>query len=166
MEFLKEVSLKGAFIPRSALTLSGFAEKEEAELHALPGAAILLKKRMTALELLQAVDALSKTSTSLLTELAGVCGPCEDCAECPYDCSVQESVTLPEHLRQEAGIALDAKLCADANEETQTVTIYAAQHRHDLSDIPEDLFPLLHELGLCMGALEEKIIHEEVVHDG
>lgn len=167
MKFEKNATIKGAFIPRSALALSGFAEDESAALHALPGAIVLLKKRMTAMDLLTAMDSLSKLSTDLTTELFKLCGPCDNCQGegCPYE-DVDGPIDLPDYLREEAGIPKDAKLCAEVNEGEKSVTIYAADHQHDLSDVPENLWPLLESLGICLGELEQKLISGEVVCDG
>lgn len=167
MNFIKETNVKGAFIPRSALALSGFAEDESAALHALPGAVILLKKRMTVMDMIRAVDALSQISTDLLTALSKICGPCDDCQGegCPYE-DVDGPIDLPDYLREQAGIPKDAKLCAEVNEGEKSVTIYAADHQHDLSDVPENLWPLLESLGICLGELEQKLISGEVVCDG
>ncbi len=167
MKFENTTDRKGVVIPRSALTLSGFAENETAALHTLPGAAILVKKHMTAMDMIQAVDALTQTATNLLTELGKACGPCEECGEdgCPYE-DVDGPIDLPDYLREEAGIPTDAKLCAEVNEEEKSVTIYAAGHQHDLSDVPENLWPLLESLGICLAQLEEALISGEVVCDG
>lgn len=167
MKFEKNATIKGAFIPRSALALSGFAEDESAALHALPGAIVLLKKRMTAMDMIRAVDALSQISTDLLTKLSKVCGPCDDCQGegCPYE-DVDGPIDLPDYLREEAGIPKDAKLCAEVDEDEKSVTIYAAGHQHDLSDVPENLRPLLESLGICLAQLEEALISGEVVCDG
>ncbi len=167
MKFEKSTGVKGAFIPRSALVLCGFAEDETATLHTLPGAAILLKKRMTAMEMIQAVDALSQISTDLLTELATVCGPCDEFESegCPYE-ETDGPIDLPDYLREEAGIPKNAKLCAEVNEGEKSVIIYATDHQHDLTDIPKGLLPLLGTLGICLGELEQKLITGEVVHDG
>lgn len=167
MKFEKNATIKGAFIPRSALVLSGFSEDEAAALHVLPGAIVLLKKRMTAMDLLDAMDSLSKLSTDLTTELFKFCGPCDDCQGngCPYE-DVDGPIDLPDYLREEAGIPKDAKLCADVDEEEKSVTIYAAGHQHDLSDVPESLRPLLESLGICLAQLEEALISGEVVCDG
>ena len=75
-------------------------------------------------------------------------------------------IDLPDYLREEAGIPKDAKLCADVDEEEKSVTIYAAGHQHDLSDVPESLRPLLESLGICLAQLEEALISGEVVCDG
>ena len=167
MKFEKSTGVKGAFIPRSALSLSGFIEDETAALHTLPGAVVLLKKRMTAMEMIRTVDSISQLAAELLTELAAVCGPCEECESegCPYE-EVDGPIDLPDYLRAEAGIPKDAKLCAEVNEGEKSVTIYATDHQHDLTDIPQGLMPLLGALGVCLGELEQKLITGEVVHNG
>lgn len=168
MKFEKRTDLKGAFIPRSALSLSGFEPGQEAQLHTPPGAVVLLKKRMTAMEVLTAVESLSTIASDLLTELLNSCGPCDECQDegCPYADAGGESISLPSYLREEAGIAPDAKLCAEVNEGEKTVMIYATDHKHDLSDVPDGLLPLLECLGVCLGELEEKLITGEVVYHG
>lgn len=167
MKFEKTATIKGAFISRPALALSGFAEDESVALHTLPGAVILLKKRMTAMDLLSAMDSISKLSTDLTTELFKLCGPCDDCqdGDCPYE-DVDGPIDLPGYLKEEAGIPKDAKLCAEVDEEEKSVTIYAAGHQHDLSDVPESLRPLLEDLGICLARLEEALISGEVICNG
>lgn len=167
MKFEKNTTIKGAFIPHSALALSGFSEEESVALHALPSAIVLVKKRMTAMDLLNSMDALSKLAADLTTELFKLCGSCDDCQGegCPYE-DVDGPIDLPDYLREEAGIPKDAKLCAEVDEGERSVTIYAAGHQHDLSDVPKDLWPLLESLGICLGELEQKLISGEVVCDG
>ncbi len=167
MKFEKTATIKGAFIPRSALALSGFNVNESVALHALPGAVVLLKKHMTAMDMLWSLNALSQISTDLLTELTKACGTCNDCQGegCPYE-DVDAPIDLPDYLREEAGIPEGAKLCAKVNEEEKSVTVYAADHKHDLSDVPENLWPLLESLDICLGILEQRLIAGEVICDG
>lgn len=168
MKFEKSTDLKGAFIPRTAFSLSGFEPGQEAQLHTLPGAVVLVKKHMTAMDLLNTVDSLSSIASDLLTELCAACGPCDECQDdgCPYADIGGEPISLPDYLREEAGIPPGAKLCAEVNEAEKTVMIYATDHKHDLSDVPEGLLPLLECLGVCLGGLEEKLISGEVVYHG
>ena len=58
MKFVKEVTGEKMAIPAAALKLCGFENGDKAELHALPSAAIILKQKMTAMEVIQAMDAL------------------------------------------------------------------------------------------------------------
>lgn len=55
MKFVKEVTGEKMAIPAAALKLCGFENGDKAELHALPSAAIILKQKMTAMEVIQAM---------------------------------------------------------------------------------------------------------------
>ena len=80
-------------------------------MHTLDSVLILMKKRMTAPELLTAAHSLADAASDLLNHLSEVCGPCEDCGKegCPYDADIRETVELEDFLRQEAGIPDDDK---------------------------------------------------------
>lgn len=54
MKFVKEVTGEKMAIPAAALKLCGFENGDKAELHALPSAAIILKQKMTAMEVIRA----------------------------------------------------------------------------------------------------------------
>lgn len=58
MKFVKEVTGEKMAIPAAALKLCGFENGDKAELHALPSAAIILKQKMTAMEVIQATSIL------------------------------------------------------------------------------------------------------------
>ncbi len=169
MKFEKTTNVKGAFIPRSALALGGFAEDEPAELHALPGAVILLKKRMTAMELLTAARSLHELSVKLNTHLAGVCGQCDNCGEnsrehCPLLAYEEADIALPDYLRQEAGIPEGANLCAAVDEEEHTVAVFAADYDHDLRDLPPETLEMFTAANVCLGELEERLIVGDIVY--
>lgn len=165
MKFEKETNVKGAFVPRSALNLCDFKENEALDLHTLPGAALIIRKHMTAAELVETVDALTTVSTHLINHLIQSCGNCDGCGvdgECPYD--EPDYIELPDYLREEAGIPLSDKLCAQVDPATHTITIQSAGYKHDLRDIPEGLLAVLRECGVCVGELEERLMTEAVVY--
>lgn len=166
MEFVKEVSLKGVYVPVGALKLSKLSHDEPMEMHTLDHVLVLMKKQMTAPELLDAAHSLADAASELLNHLAEVCGPCGDCGKdgCPYDYQGGESVELAAFLRQEAGIPEDVKLCAEVNQETHSVTISEAGYRYDLRDLPDELLATFAEAGTCLGRLEEHLIMEDTVY--
>lgn len=166
MEFMKETSAKGAFIPRASLVLSGFTENEEAKLHALPGIAVLTRRKMTASELCQTIDSLAELSTELIICLAKACKGCDDCGEDPEKCPLKgdEYIDVPPYLREEAGIPAGAKLCAEANAETGTITITKAEYGQDLRDISLGLLDLLKRNGICLSRLEKYLVSKEVIY--
>lgn len=165
MKFEKKANVKGTFVPRSALKLCDFKENEELELHTLPGTAILTRQHMTAAELMETVDALTNAATYLINHLIQSCAPCDDCNEgdgCPYDES--DYINLPDYLREEAGIPLSEKLCAQVDPASHSITVQSAGCNHDLQDVPEELLVLLKHHGVCVGDLEEKLMTEAIVY--
>ena len=84
MKFVKETTSKGLQIPTAAMKLSGFESSGKVELHASEDTLVVLKQRMTAMELVRAARSLQKLATDLHVHLARVCGHCDGCdGECP-----------------------------------------------------------------------------------
>jgi hypothetical protein len=79
MKFIKEVTVSGVFIPKSAMILSGLDEADSLELHTLDDAVVLLKDSMTADEMFSVIESLSELTSELITHLVNACGPCPDC---------------------------------------------------------------------------------------
>lgn len=137
MKFNKQMDSGALLIPRAAFKISSFEADEKAEIHALDSAVIVLKKQMTAMELIQAADALHRLATELTAHLAMACGECGECEDgCPFDDLEEGMLELPDYLRREACIPDGAKLCAYADDEENTVTIGIAEYDHDLRDVP------------------------------
>lgn len=151
-------------IPHAVMEMSGFEENSTVELCAMDDAVVVLKRNMTAMELVRAVDGLQRLVVELNQHLANICGPCEDCGggECPA--SLERNRTeIPEEVRREAGIPPDAKLCACAWD-AGTVMLSQAEYRYDLTDVPEWERTVLASMGVCMGSLEELLMNEETVY--
>lgn len=164
MKFVKEYTGANLTIPSAALKVSHF-EKEKVELHALEDAVVILKGRMTAMELVHVMESLNQLSTDLAVELARACGPCGGCGDgCPFEDGGGYDVTLPDYLKEEAGIPRDAKLCAVVDDEERSVTIMEAGYDHDLRDVPPRLLTVFQTSGVCLGELEERLITEEIVY--
>ena len=165
MKFVKEVTGEKMAIPAAALKLCGFENGDKAELQALPSAAIILKQKMTAMEVIQAMDALHQLTVDLSVHLARASGPCDGCdGDCPFDGLDGQEIALPDYLREEAGIPENAKLCAYVDEDENTVTIAEAGYDHDLRDVPPYLLEMLAASGICIGELEERLMLEDTVY--
>lgn len=165
MKFNKQMSSGAFLIPSGAFKISGFEDDEKAEIHALDSAVVVLKKQMTAMELIQAMDALHQLATELTVHLARACGTCDECEDgCPFDDLEDGMLELPEYLRREACIPAGAKLCAYADDEENTVTIGVAGYDYDLRDVPPYLLEMLAEAGICLGELEEHLITEKILY--
>ena len=165
MKFQKTMDGGNLHVPGGIMKLSGLEMNEKLEIHGLKSAVVILKQQMSAMELIQAADALHRLSIELLDHLAGNCGQCEDCDHsCPLDDLAEGMLELPEYLREEAGIPIDAKLCACVDPEGNTVTLSEAGYRYDLRDVLPYLLDMLDEAGICMGELEDRLITEELVY--
>lgn len=111
MKFSKTLSASGLCLPDAVFRISGFGFNEEAEVCPIHDAVVILKRRMTALELVGAVQSLHTLSMELATKLIKACGLCRDCeAGCPKDAPDQllrqgVSVDTLEALL-EAGVCL------------------------------------------------------------
>ena len=167
MKFLREATAKGLRILPAELKASGFSPDERTEIHVLDDAIVILKHRMTAIELIRTMYQLVELSADLTGHLTGVCGHCEDCDDgCPADDLDSKEISLPDYLREEAGIPEDAKLCAIVDEENGTVTIAEAEHEYDLRDIPPRMLDMFLGMDLCLGRLEKLLMDGGAVYEG
>ncbi len=168
MKFTKNISPKGLRLPVSAARLAGMEIGEKVEYHTGDNAIVVLKGRMTAMELLRAAQSLQDLAADLHTHLAKVCGYCDGCGTsgeyCPVAGIFETDVTLPDDLRREAGIPEDAKLCATADREKHTVSVFAADYDYDLRDVPEEILEMLTAANVCLGELEERLVLGNVVY--
>lgn len=165
---IRSIGRRKLAVPAALLAAGGFAQNQEVEIYPLPEAAVILKRQMTAMELVGALDSLQRLTAKLCASLAGVCGPCESCAggeDCPA-LPAHTATKVPESVRQEAGIPEGAKLCAWPGPEKGTVTVSAANYRYDLTDVPDWLLEVLRGLGVCLGSLEERLMAEDIVYGG
>lgn len=166
MKFLREATAKGLRILPAELSTAGFHNAETAEVHVAEDAIVVLKRRMTGMEVIRAAKRLHELSVELNVHLAKACGFCHDCADvCPFE-GMEEEIGLPGYLREEAGIDEDAKLCAYVNEEENSVIIAEAGHEYDLRDVPPEVVDMFLDTGLCLGELDELLIKGDVVYEG
>lgn len=168
---IKETTKKKLVISYDVLEKCGLERGEPLEIRAMTNAAVILKPRMHALEVIHAINSLQW----LVHELAGClmesCGRCDGgdkCAEstngtCPYLPSATNSLR-PEVLR-EAGIPSGVKLRAQVNEGTNTVTVAQADYRYDLTDVPDRLLTSLAIARVCVGSLEKRLMAEDAVYE-
>ena len=113
-KFIKNTTKKKLVIPNVVMELSEFERGGMVEICALPDAVVVLKREMTAMELIRAVDSLQRLAMELNRHLAGVCGPCEDCSgdgDCPAE-PAHTRTAIPDEVRKDVRIPANAKLCA------------------------------------------------------
>lgn len=156
-------------IPAAAMTISGFNPGEDAQYHTLNGAVVVLKKQMTAAQLIRAAWALQQLSTELCAHLAGQCCPddCSACADethgCPYNAlDFTHEIDLPDELLEMAGIPSGAPLHLEL--EDGEVIISSNHDGPGLWDMPAPLMKGFLAAGICPGELDEKLKTGELVY--
>ena len=168
MKFHKNITRGPVTLPTAAVKLCGLEAGGKAELHALEGAAVLMKASMNAMELIHALDSLHQLTVDLAVHLIKVCGPCDGCSDgiCPFKGFLDNPITLPDDLREEAGIPREAKLCSYVDEEENAVIITAAEYDHDLTDVPAMILEMFTAANVCIGELDDLITDGDIVYGG
>ena len=76
MKFTLETGKKGLRIRKEILDASGFAREDALNVCGEENAVVILKKQMTAMELVNTIQSLKDLTADLLVYLAKLCGPC------------------------------------------------------------------------------------------
>lgn len=170
-------------LPERACELCGFDGEDTLELHAGKDVLVILKDKMTAIELVHVISMLSEMSTDLTVALAKACGRCNNCdgeddgtgendpAQWVESCSLcqdlldaSQNIYIPDYLLEEAGISNSAKLEASADRDGGEITVTEAGNQFDISDVPPGILTVLAQSGICLAELDELIIQEEIVY--
>lgn len=155
----------GMFISADTLESGGLGPGIPTEVHALPNAVLLLRGKMTALNVIQTAAALDKLAAELLAVVANACGPCGGCANgCPFEDGkpVEEDLDIPDYLLEAAELPEGAMLTAVADPETHRIIVTAVEE--DISDVPPEHLALLSACGVCLGELNDKIVRGEIIY--
>ena len=148
-------------IPSQLLEDAGIAEAKCAELHRLRHCVAVLQGKMTAQEMLEAIESISKLAEFLTVQLAKACGICDGCGDAPES---EQEIKVPPELLDEAGISHDARLEAYVDQDNGLILVGSADCDHDLSDVPDDLLQVLVAAGVCVGRLEEHLTEDDIVY--
>lgn len=141
---------------------------------------VAVPERMTAMEAVNVINALTGIVTPLLDAIKEACGTCGeqmedeggccpfgdtcDPDECPYADVDGPDVILSDRARKQMGIPLDAKLQLLPDEGEGLVC--AADYDHDITDIPDQVLAALDMAGVCRGRLDEAVMNNEVICHG
>ena len=152
MKFVKYNDNKSVTIPPAVLTVCGLDDEGKLEMAGAKGAVILSKSKMTAMEMVCTILALTDRAGQLMRELTDLCGSCEGCTEghCTF---------------RDADIAPDAKLDCHVDEGSGVITVCETFYDHDLSDIPAELLEALRKSGCCLSVQEDMLMEDDVIHD-
>lgn len=122
---------------------------------------VLIKAKMTAMDVVKTIDSMSALLYSLVNALAECCGECDDCDHC--DDLDFEPIHLPDEVLEIAGIPTGAKLASFVEEDEGVVHIEAAEYDYDISDVPPHLLATFSDYGICLGELDALLIKNEVL---
>ena len=168
MKFEKGNTANGINIPPAALKLSGFESGEPAEYHTATNVVVVVKKNMTALELIQAVWSLICLSERLTQKLIAQCSSCEgQCGSCDGECPYHWSdfavdFSLPEDARELGGISERGVTHIEFHEDG--IHICESSGEPGLWDVPLPVMESLLRSGVCPASLEILLKSGEAVY--
>lgn len=165
-------------IPDEIVATCEFDVKNGLSLAIAPGMLILRNKKMTAINLVNAITTFSELGEDLAAKLAKACGFCDNCGDngkgtpaswvaecdlCAELLAIKNDIRVPEYLRDEAGITLKAKLTAKTDGESREIILSEAGYDYDISDVSPELLEVFRSTGVCLGALDEAMRLERVI---
>lgn len=163
MKNMKE-KVKGFLcLPITESTEKKVGEAKRLEATVIQNGLVLMKSRMTAMDVLETLEGLEDVIDALyftLAKAAGVCGE----QDCHSETEDAVGIKLPDFILEDAGISKDAKLCAYTNEGSGEVTVMEAEYKHDLSNVPKDTLHILKAMGVCLSGLNECLVSEAIIY--
>ena len=120
------------------------------------------------MEVIRTAEALQGLASDLLSAIGTACEKCDECGiELLCDLmrgEIRPEVCIPPQVSEEAGVDPATKLDCEVDPESGAIYIIEADHRYDLSDIPQPLLDTFRECGICLSDLEDKLKVEETVY--
>ena len=168
-------------IPDEIVATCEFDVKSGLSLAIAHGVLVLRNKKMTAMNLVNAITTFSELGAELTAKLAKACGFCDNCGDrgegtpaswaakcdlCAELLSIKNDIHVPDYLRDEAGITSKAKLSAKTDAESGEIILSEAGYDYDISDVPPELLEVFRLSGVCLGALDEALRSERVIDVG
>lgn len=157
-------------IPKEAISKAGFENAPVLSAYTEENAVIVLKEKMTAFELIGAVNALHEVSVGLLIKLAKTAGVCDDYCQCNDDCfccemeEECEGLSIPLCLLEEAGISVFSAL--DIKTEDGVIYISQSPDKPDMLDtMPQSILDTLVNSGICLKTLRQLIRSGETIDE-
>lgn len=163
MKLTLEITKKGLRVRKEILNASGFHREAALDVHGMEQAIVVLKREMTAMELVNAIHSLKDLASDLLVHLAKVCGPCENCKDgCPY-ADDETRIRLPDDVLDQARIPRKARL--DMRIGDRKVILSEAES-FDLRDVSPEMKELFRQTNICLGELDGLLAGGSVIYGG
>lgn len=137
---------------------------DEITIQTLSSVIVMKNKKMTILEVVQAIESLEGVVNDLFASLLDNFTN-ENCSNvCNfYRDYLDDNIQVPEWARRVCGIDLDSKLCIRAEEGSGRILLEPVNYENDITDIDEAMLAALDDMGVCLAALNEGIVNEEVI---
>lgn len=155
--------IKGLTIPTEIIESVGLDEM--ITLIATKGVILLKNTDMTALDIITTISALDEVTTQLydvlLSELSQeeVCDCCNFCEE-----YVEDTVEVPNWALEVVGLPEGTKLCICAEEDSERIVLEPVEYEYNITDIDQEKLEQLSRIGICLGALNESLMRDEVIY--
>ena len=168
-------------IPDEIVATCEFDVKSGLALAIAPGVLVLRNKKMTAMNLVNAITTFSALGADITAKLAKACGFCDNCGDfgkgtpaswaakcdlCEELLDIKKNIRVPDYLRDEAGITSKVKLTAKTDAESGKIILSEAGYDYDISDVPPELLEVFRLSGVCLGELDEALRLERVINVG
>ncbi|MDL2232054.1 hypothetical protein LJC63_00550 [Ruminococcaceae bacterium OttesenSCG-928-L11] len=152
-------------IPGAVLAVSELSQCDAVAFHTGDNTVVALPAKMTAMELINAINTLHEMTVNLTVELVKSCDLCDECGLCEcVGLASQEPVAIPDHILEEAGLPFDCKLVAGVDGDGN-IMVEQAGYEHDLNDVPDHILNSLGECGICLADLEDRLMLGDIVYD-
>lgn len=168
MQKIEVVEPREVLITVANLEQANLSEFERLEVNLLNYAAVVLPGEMTAMELIQASEALNDLAVRLLNVVTQACPRCDCCGmEEPCELMTDEinpKVVIPAEDLLEAGIEPGSKLVCQADPEHQRMIVYGTDGEYDLSDVDSEVLDIFRECNVCLRELDKIIVEDTAIY--
>ncbi len=163
MKFTLDIGKKGLRIRKEILDASGFQRDAALDVCGSDHAIVIMKGKMTAMELVNTIQSLGGLAYQLSSHLAKICGPCEHCEDgCPYT-KEETRIHLSDGVLEQAGIPKGARLEMLIGDHE---IILSEAESYDLRDVPPEVRKTLRQLGVCLDELDGLLAGGGIVYEG
>ena len=164
MKINTKIGKKGIIIPQELLQSVGV--EEQATMIGMESVIVLQNTKMTALDIINAIEGLESVLETMYEVLLERCSKCDDCASCGYCEGIgREDIPVPDWAMEEAGLKIGTKMDIFVEEDRGIITLQEADTRYDITDVPDDIRAFLSAADICIGELNESIELEEIIYE-
>lgn len=151
-------------LPVSVLNFSGLSDEEKLELYFEKEILAVVKKKLTARDIIGAITSLQEVAADLAKQLVLASGKAEESNECDRKCDYAKTcdLSIPPCLLEEAGIPFNWPLLAYVEE---GVIVIKGEEENPLADeIPNDLLQVLLKAGVDADGLHQLLVRNTVIY--